>query len=260
MYILYQKTPESFLSALLYKACHAPENFLREDHPCPEPDLFSIAEFSSEEVSVTSPLSSLLSDYIAHYGGINPLDTPDQFEDFLASLFFALYHTSPKKISLIEAGIKNMLQNGICSFLEKRSSESMAFLKLSMAVRREIYRAKALIRLIPHENPSVMFGYFPFEHDTAELVMMHFMSRFPHDQILIASQKTAYIGVDGHIHSRPLTSKDLLHLKTKPKDPFTETWLKFYASQYIPERRNMARLKQRIPKKYWEYMEELKHS
>jgi probable DNA metabolism protein len=129
-------------------------------------------------------------------------------------------------------------------------------MKLARAVGAEKYRATAFIRLQPIDQHRVLYGEFAIEHQTAELIMLHFMKRFPRYNIMIVFGNDVYIGRDKEIYREKVNRKKI-EVPQAPDD-FERLWLAFYRSQYIPERRNIKYLKRMIPQKYWRWVTELK--
>jgi probable DNA metabolism protein len=134
-------------------------------------------------------------------------------------------------------------------------------MRLAWDVRREIHHAKAYIRLTPMEghgegycNTPLLWGEFILQHETAPLVLQHFMKRFPGYVILLLVKDKAYAAKNGEIHET-VVDRNAFALPVQ-RDEFLEEWLAFYQSQYIPERRNIKLMKRHIPKKYWGFMPE----
>ncbi|MDD5593869.1 MAG: DUF4130 domain-containing protein, partial [Candidatus Margulisbacteria bacterium] len=123
-------------------------------------------------------------------------------------------------------------------------------------VGAEKYRATAFIRLQPIDQRNVLFGEFEIEHQTAELIMLHFMRRFPRYNIMIVFGEEVYIGRDNEIFREKINRKKVV--LPKQADEYEKYWLAFYRSQFIPERKNLRYLKRMIPKKYWKWVTELK--
>ena len=168
----------------------------------------------------------------------------------------ALLHRDPNKYSIIDKAIGQAKEKGISYVLCKVSPEAKKFLRLANDVGREKYRATAFMRLQPIDRHRVLYGEFEPQHQTAELIMLHFMKRFPRYNIMIVFNNEVYIGRNKEIFRQPIDRKkiDL----PKEKDDFERYWLAFYRSQYIPERRNLKYLKRMVPKKYWRWVTELK--
>jgi len=180
---------------------------------------------------------------------------PEAKEMFRREVAYALLHRDPAKYAVIDQAIKQAKEKGVSYVLCKVSNEARKFLKLARAVAFEKYRATAFLRLQPIDQHRVLYGEFAIEHQTAELIMLHFMKRFPRYNIMIVFNDEVYIG----------RNKEIFREKAKPrevelptaKDDFERYWLAFYRSQYIPERRNIKYLKRMIPQKYWHYVTEL---
>jgi probable DNA metabolism protein len=190
---------------------------------------------------------------------ISPLpETNDQeaSEIFRHKVAYALLHKDPNKYVVIDKVIAQAKEKGISYVLCKVSNEARQFMKLARAVSAEKYRATAFMRLQPINQHKVLYGEFQIEHQTAELIMLHFMKRFPRYNIMIVFNDEVFIGRDKEIF-RQKVNRQKIKLP-KEKDEFEHYWLAFYRSQYIPERRNIKYLKRMIPQKYWQWVTELR--
>ena len=183
-------------------------------------------------------------------------DDPDAVEIFRREVSLALLHRDPAKYALIDKAIEQAREKGLSYVLCKVSTEARKFMKLARAVGVEKYRATAFIRLQPIDQHRVLYGEFQIEHQTADLIMLHFMKRFPKFNIMIVFNDEVFIGRNKEIFRQAL-GKRKIDLPKAP-DEFERYWLAFYRSQYIPERRNIKYLKRMIPKKYWKWVTELK--
>jgi probable DNA metabolism protein len=175
----------------------------------------------------------------------------------------ALLHSDPNKYSVIDKAIEQAKEKGVSYVLCKVSAEAKKFMKLARAVGAEKYRATAFMRLQPIDQHRVLYGEFEIQHQTGELIMLHFMKRFPRYNIMIVFNEEVYIGRNNEIFKQPIEPayRQASEKRTKvpsQKDDFERYWLAFYRSQYIPERRNLKYLKRMIPKKYWRWVTELK--
>ena len=175
---------------------------------------------------------------------------------FRKMIALALLHSDPDKYRVIDKALEQVKEKGLSYVICKVSPEAGKFMKLVRAVSAEKYRATAFMRLQPIDKQKVLYGEFEIQHQTAELIMLHFMKRFPRYNIMIVFNDEVYIGRDKEIFKQPIDRKkiDL----PKEQDDFERYWLAFYRSQNIPERRNLKYLKRMIPRKYWKWVTELK--
>jgi probable DNA metabolism protein len=185
-----------------------------------------------------------------------PVNDPEAAEMFRREVSLALLHRDPAKYAVIDKAIEQANEKGLSYVLCKVSNEAKKFLKLARAVGAEKYRATAFIRLQPIDQHRVLYGEFQIEHQTAELIMLHFMKRFPKFNIMIVFNNEVFIGRNKEIF-RQEVGKRKVELP-KAQDEFERYWLAFYRSQYIPERRNLKYLQRMIPKKYWKWVTELR--
>lgn len=180
----------------------------------------------------------------------------DAFSFLKQEVFFALLNHDPHKYEIIDKVIDQAEQKGISYVLCKVSPEARRFIHLARQVSAERYRATAFLRLQPIDQYKVLMGEFELRHHTAELIMLHFMKRFPQYTIILIFGDEAVIGKNGEIQREKIDRKKM----TLPKQPdeFEKYWLAFYKSQFIAERLNLKYLKRMIPKKYWKWVTELK--
>jgi len=177
-------------------------------------------------------------------------------ELFKKDVFLALLNKNPSKHRIIDKVIEQAKDKGLSYVLCKVSEEAKRFHRLAREVGAERYRATAFMRLQPIDQHRVLYGEFEIQHQTGELIMLHFMKRFPRYNIMIVFGDEVYIGRNKEIFREKINRKkiDL----PKEKDEFERYWLAFYRSQFIPERKNLRYLKRMIPKKYWRWVTELK--
>jgi probable DNA metabolism protein len=185
-----------------------------------------------------------------------PSNDPEAAEIFRREVSLALLHRDPAKYAVIDQAIEQAKEKGLSYVLCKVSAEARKFLKLARAVGAEKYRATAFIRLQPIDQHLVLYGEFQIEHQTAELIMLHFMKRFPKYNIMIVFNDEVFIGRNKEIFRQGLGKKKVA--LPKAPDELERYWLAFYRSQYIPERRNLKYLQRMIPKKYWQWVTELR--
>jgi probable DNA metabolism protein len=176
-------------------------------------------------------------------------------EIFRREVSLALLNKSPNKYIIIDKAIEQAKTKGISFVLCKVSDEARKFMKLAREVGAEKYRATSFIRLTPIDRHKVLFGEFETRHQTAELIMLHFMRRFPRFNIMIVFGEDVYIGRDNEIYKEKIDRKKIE--LPKETDEYEKYWLAFYRSQFIPERKNLRYLKRMIPKKYWKWVTEL---
>jgi len=188
--------------------------------------------------------------------GLRGSGDPEAFKLFKNELFFALLNKNPSKYRVIDQVIEQSKEKGLSYVLCKVSNEARKFHHLAREVGAERYRATAFMRLQPIEQHNVLFGEFEIKHQTGELIMLHFMKRFPRYNIIITFGHEVYIGRNNEIFKEKIDRKKVV--LPKEKDEFEKYWLAFYRSQFIPERKNLRYLKRMIPKKYWKWVTELK--
>jgi len=174
---------------------------------------------------------------------------------FKRRVMMALLHKNKDRFRVIDAAIDQAKQKGLSYVLCKVSSEAKKFLDYSRQVSSEYHKAVSFIRLKPIDQHQVLMGEFEIRHQTAELIMQHFMRRFPTYAIMIILGEQVYIGKNKEIYQRKIEKRKIA-LPTVV-DKYEKYWLTFYKTQFIPERKNLRYLKQMIPKKYWRWVTEL---
>ena len=174
---------------------------------------------------------------------------------FSRNVFYALLHKDNKKYRIIDKAIQQVMKYGFTYVLCKVSPEAKQFMEFSRQVAFEKYRATAFVRLKPIDQHKVLYGKFEVKHQTHELIMLHFMERFPTYNIMLVFGQEAYIGRNKEIYKEKIDRKQIN--LPQEKDEFERYWLTFYKTQYIKERRNLRYLKRMIPKKYWKWVTEL---
>jgi probable DNA metabolism protein len=181
---------------------------------------------------------------------------PQTLKMFKREIFSALLHRDPKRHRVIDQAIKQAEEKGLTYVLCKVSAEAKKFRELARQVRGEYGRAIAFIRLKPVDQHRVLFGEFEIKHQTAEMIMQHFMERFPQYNIMLVFGEDVYIGRGKEIFKEKINRKKIV--LPQKKDEFERYWLTFFKTQFIPQRRNIRYLKRMIPKKYWKWVTELK--
>lgn len=182
--------------------------------------------------------------------------TPEAYYLFRQRLYYALLHKDPNKYQLIDKVIEQAKAKGLSYILCKVSAEAKKFIDLSRQVAGERHRAISFLRLKPIDQHNVLMGEFEIVHQTGEIIMLHFLKRFPKYRIMLVFGNEVLIGQGNEIFREKIERKKVT-LPSTP-DEFERYWLAFYRSQYIPERRNLKYFQRMIPKKYWRWVTELK--
>lgn len=208
-----------------------------------------------EQLSLIN-LSNLKKDFSQELNDLKMAGDAEALHLFKKDLFFALLNKNPKKYHIIDQVIKQATEKGLSYVLCKVSDEAKRFFRLAREVGAERYRATAFIRLQPVDQHRVLFGEFEIKHQTGELIMLHFMKRFPQHNIIIVFGDEVYIGRNKEIFKNKPNRKQVVI--PKEPDEFEKYWLAFYRSQFIPERKNLRYLKRMIPRQYWKWVTELR--
>lgn len=174
---------------------------------------------------------------------------------FERRVMMALLHKNRDRFKIIDAAIDQAKEKGLSYVLCKVSPEAKKFLDYARQVSSEYHKAVSFIRLKPIDQHQVLMGEFEIRHQTAELIMQHFMRRFPTYAVMIILGEQVYIGKNKEIYQRKIEKRKVA-LPTVV-DEYEKYWLTFYKTQFIPERKNLRYLRQMIPKKYWNWVTEL---
>jgi len=179
----------------------------------------------------------------------------EAFNLFRRNIFLALLHSDPAKYRIIDQVIKQAKVKGLTYVLCKISNEARKFRSFARQVGGEYHRSTAFIRLKPIDQHRVLYGEFEIKHQTAEMIIQHFMKRFPQYNIMLVFGEEAYIARNKEIYKEKINRKKVV--LPQQKDEFEKYWLTFYKTQFIPQRKNLRYLKRMIPKKYWRWVAEL---
>ena len=149
----------------------------------------------------------------------------EAFQLFRKDLFFALLNKSPQKYRIIDQAIQQAKEKGLSYVLCKVSDEARRFHRLTREVGAERYRATAFIRLQPIDQNNVLFGEFEIKHQTGELIMLHFMKRFPRYNVMIVFGEEVYIGRNKEIFKQTIHRNKVV--LPKAPDDYEKYWLAF---------------------------------
>jgi len=126
------------------------------------------------------------------------------------------------------------------------SKEARELFKRSREVGWESRYAIQYLRF--KEGDDFLVSEAEFEHDVIDLILPHFMDRFPSKKIVIVSAGKAHVGKHGEIWTED--TKKYSKALAKQNEP-EEDWERFYNSQYLEARRNRRLAMKAVPKKLW---------
>jgi len=131
------------------------------------------------------------------------------------------------------------------------SDEARKVYRCASAVGCESHLATGYLRfkeLVENE----LVARADFEHDVVDIVLSHFMRRFPMKKVVIISNDVAYAGQNNRIFKEPASMYAEVSGQTDQKPAGADAeWITYYDSQYIEARRNRKLAMRHIPKKLW---------
>ncbi len=143
----------------------------------------------------------------------------------------------------------------------KATKESRRLYNMANQVKCDAHRLNGFTRLDVSKH-GILHAEVKAEHEVEDMVVKHFVRRFPNFLIVIASEKGCFIGhkdmKDIIVVKRPLKQvikdmEDILPINHTLKE-FEEfdanLWETFYDSQYLTERKNLGLFLKHIPKKF----------
>jgi len=162
-----------------------------------------------------------------------------------------LRYTACGKVQLAFAVIEESLNGGYSYTLHGLSDISRVFLNRYRAVWHEVHRMTGFIRF--HPTPDGELAAQPkLFHHTADLILRQFSPRYPGTTLVLVLDNHALMLKNGKLSTAPMEK----YLASIENDSFTPVWEKYYQSQYIASRKNIALAERVIPKKYWNWLEE----
>jgi len=155
--------------------------------------------------------------------------------------------------------IKKIQQQNPHLVKAQATRESRQLYNLSNQVMTELNRLTCFIRLHINKQGILYTEHTP-EHQIEDLIVSHFMYRFPLFHIILSSKRGTFVGFENTIliYDEPLRKvmKKLEKQRTQNQiladiDVFDDSlWEAFYDSQTIAERRNPKRYLQNLPKRF----------
>ncbi len=166
-------------------------------------------------------------------------------------IHIALKHNSESKHSIIFKAVEDAFVKGIDYCLQGASIYSKKLRSLCSDVNHEVYRMVGFIRFKP-AGERCLVARAPMCHDTIDLILRQFQDRYPNHRVVIMTDQRSRAIQNGLIFD--VNSKDYEnYLK---EDIYDSVWEEYYKSQYIAPRKNLRLAASKIPKKYWDWMQE----
>ncbi len=137
-------------------------------------------------------------------------------------------------------------------------AEIVRMRKMVYSVRTEVHRMKGFVRLKPL-GAHVLYGFLKPRHKIGGYVTERFARRSPGVIVVLGHSSESWISIllDGKIISQHGGSlaMSLEEIKSalnysddRDKEDIAAVWETYYASQYCPQRRNIAAFHRRMPK------------
>jgi probable DNA metabolism protein len=119
----------------------------------------------------------------------------------------------------------------------------------------ELHRLKGLIRFVPVTvgGEEVLVGRAETGHHVADLLVLHFHERFGRYGIVLLVGERAFVSRDG---GEVLIDDAGPYAEGLAQDDFERLWSAYYGSQTIDRRANPRLRRQRLPKRYWSWVQE----
>jgi probable DNA metabolism protein len=159
------------------------------------------------------------------------------------------YH--PVDPALILKAITEALEFGPQYCLQGVSPAARKFANRARAVQHETHRMIGFVRFIPFGDHTLVTKP-KLVHNTSDLILRGFQTRYPEHKLVLI--------LDGYAVSifRHTLKKEAVepYLTCLEDDSTKELWNRYYQSQYIETRPNITLAQQRIPQKYWDWMQE----
>lgn len=171
--------------------------------------------------------------------------------ELMSIIYKALRHSSQDKYSIIFKAVEDAFAKGIEYCLKGASVNSKKLNSLCREVNHEVYRMMGFIRFKPAGKKCLVAKPLLF-HDTVDLILREFQGRYPNHRVVIISDSGSKAVADGKIFE--VHKED--YEKYLKDDIYDTVWEEYYRSQYIEPRKNMRLAAAKIPKKYWEWMQE----
>ncbi len=171
--------------------------------------------------------------------------------ELMSIIYNALRHSSRDKYSVIFKAVEDAFNKGIEYCLKGASVNSKRLNSLCREVNHEVYRMMGFIRFKPAGEKCLVAEPLLF-HDTVDLILREFQGRYPNHRVVILSDSGSKAVENGKVFE--VRKED--YQKYLKDDIYDDLWEEYYKSQYIEPRKNMRLASAKIPKKYWDWMQE----
>jgi len=157
----------------------------------------------------------------------------------------------PTDHALILKAITEALEFGPQYCLQGVSSAARKFAKRARSVQHEVHRMLGFVRFVP-QGEHTLVTKPKLQHQTSDLILRSFQPRYPEHKLVLILDDYA-ISIFHHTLKKEASGPYLACLEDNTTK---ELWNRYYQSQYIETRSNITLAQQRIPLKYWDWMQE----
>jgi probable DNA metabolism protein len=211
------------------------------------PNLFSsLPILDADSYSLSDIVTEYSSTFTTQLGWLNE-GTGQQLKKMIQ---YNLRHR-PIDYDVIVAAIDEVLEFGPQYCLQSLSATARRFLAKARAVQHEVHRMIGFIRFTPVDDYTLVNKPKLF-HNTADLILRQFQPRYPEYKLVLILDTYA-LSIHKHILAKEPIEPYHSYLQT---DEVDELWSRYYLSQNISSRENIPLAQQRIPQKYWDWMQE----
>ena len=131
--------------------------------------------------------------------------------------------------------------------------------KRIQCVSRDIHRWYGFLRF-KEVKPNTFYAYYEPKFDLTNLIIPHFISRFPNQNLVIHDTLRSYAALYNQVeivyHRLEKLNLDLL---SSYENNYQEMWKEYLHHLTIKERINPKRQMAFMPKKYWPFISEMKN-
>lgn len=196
-----------------------------------------------------------ISELSAQYGDVFLRDTRWLFtykgNELRSMISTALRHSAEHKLGIILKSVEDCFSKGADYCLNGASAYGKKLRSLCSDVDHEVWRMVGFIRFRPAGSRCLVAKPL-LSYDTADLILREFQKRYPNHKVVLLTDDRAVCMYFGSIYLEDKSKYESFFAE----DSFDEIWEDYYKSQYIESRKNIKLASARIPKKYWNWLQE----
>ncbi len=153
-----------------------------------------------------------------------------------------------------------VLEQDASLVIAKATPESRKLYNQYREVLGDFHRIRSFMRLKISKR-GALYASIDSKHRVEEMILNHFVNRFPLFWIVIETDRGCFIGKKGKETSRTNERLETVLERIKTNTPESElltdipdfntaNWNTYYKSQYIAERKNIRLFRKQFPKKF----------